>query len=204
MVNEKGKIMQDNKRQLTPDTTLYPVPVVLITCGVDDGANIFSLNRIASCNAEPPMISISVRPLRASHTLIDQLGEFVVNIPWPDMELLSDFVGTTTSRHTDKWQETGLTRRPASLVQPPLLAECPVNLECQVRHTLRLPSHSMFIAEVVALHAAESVLNKREEIDFTLTEGGIFYRSAAVRERPVDKFRPEALLEKVRQWRRRY
>ena len=196
--------MQDNKRQLTPDTTLYPVPVVLITCGVDDGANIFSLNRIASCNAEPPMISISVRPLRASHALIDQLGEFVVNIPWPDMELLSDFVGTTTSRHTDKWQETGLTRRPASLVQPPLLAECPVNLECQVRHTLRLPSHSMFIAEVVALHAAESVLNKREEIDFTLTEGGIFYRSAAVRERPIDKFRPEALLEKVRQWRRRY
>ena len=204
MVNEKGIIMQDNKRQLTPDTTLYPVPVVLITCGVDDGANIFSLNRIASCNAEPPMISISVRPLRASHALIDQLGEFVVNIPWPDMELLSDFVGTTTSRTIDKWQETGLTRRPANIVQPPLLAECPVNLECQVRHTLRLPSHSMFIAEVVALHAAESVLNKREEIDFTLTEGGIFYRSAAVRERPIDKFRPEALLEKVRQWRRRY
>ena len=73
--------MQDNKRQLTPDTTLYPVPVVLITCGTDDDANIFSLNRIASCNAEPPMISISVRPLRASHTPIDQLGEFVVNIP---------------------------------------------------------------------------------------------------------------------------
>ena len=196
--------MQNTKRPLTPDTTLYPVPVVLITCGADDDANIFSLNRIASCNAEPPMISISVRPLRASHTLIDQLGEFVVNIPWPDMEMLSDFVGTTTSRTIDKWQETGLTRLLASIVQPPLLAECPVNLECQVRHTLRLPSHSLFVAEVVAVHADDAVLNERQEIDFILTEGGIFYRSAVVRERPIDKFRPEALLEKARQWRRRY
>jgi flavin reductase (DIM6/NTAB) family NADH-FMN oxidoreductase RutF len=126
------------------------VPVVLITCGAGDRANLFSLNRIASCNAEPPMISISVRPLRASHDLIDHLGEFVVNIPWPDMEPVSDFVGATTSRNTDKWRETGLTPLPASIDKPPLLAQCPVNLECQIRHTLRLPSHSLFVAEVVA------------------------------------------------------
>jgi flavin reductase (DIM6/NTAB) family NADH-FMN oxidoreductase RutF len=50
------------KRQLTPDTTLFPVPVVLITCGTGDEANVFSLNRIASCNAEPPMISIPRQP----------------------------------------------------------------------------------------------------------------------------------------------
>jgi flavin reductase (DIM6/NTAB) family NADH-FMN oxidoreductase RutF len=60
------------KRQLKPVTTLYPVPVVLITCGANEAVNVFSLNRIASCNAEPPMISISVRPARASHDLIDQ------------------------------------------------------------------------------------------------------------------------------------
>ena len=195
--------MQDSKRQLTPDTTLYPVPVVLITCGADDNANIFSLNRIASCNAEPPMISISVRPLRASHTLIDQLGEFVVNIPWPDMELLSDFVGTTTSRTIDKWQETGLTRRPASIVQSPLLAECPVNLECQVRQTLRLPSHSLFVAEVVAMHADDAVLNERQEVDFTLAKGGMVYRAGVVRERPVENVRPDDLRRRLHEWRLR-
>lgn len=195
--------MQDNKRSLAPDTTLYPVPVVLITCGTDDDANIFSLNRIASCNAEPPMISISVRPLRASHTLIDQLGEYVVNIPWPDMELLSDFVGTTTSRTIDKWQEAGLTRRPASIVQPPLLAECPVNLECQVRHTLRLPSHSLFVAEVVAMHADDAVLNERQEVDFTLAKGGMVYRAGVVRERPVENVRPDDLRRRLHEWRLR-
>lgn len=188
------------KQQIKPNTTLYPVPVVLVTCGIGQDENIFTLNRIASCNAEPPMISISVRPARASHDLIDQTGEFVVNIPWPAMELVSDFIGSTTGRETDKWGETGLKREPASIVQPPLLADCPINLECQVRHTLRLPSHSLFVAEVVAIHADERVLNARQEADFEKAVG-LVYRSAIVRERPVDNFKPADLLADVRAWR---
>ena len=88
----------NTKRLVEPNTTLYPVPVVLIACGVGDSINVFSLNRIASCNAEPPMISISVRPQRASHDLIDKTRSFSVNIPWPEMEVVSNFVGTTSMR----------------------------------------------------------------------------------------------------------
>lgn len=191
------------KIQLKPDTTLYPVPVVLITCGVGDTINVFSLNRIASCNAEPPMLSISVRPIRASHDLIEQSGEFVVNIPWPEMELVSDFVGTTTLRETDKWLETGLTRLLATHTHAPLIAECPVNIECQVVQKIKLPSHSLFVGQVVALHADPAVLNERNEVDFNLAGGGLPYRTGPVRERPVANFRPDELLTSVRQWRRR-
>lgn len=191
------------KTQLNPDTTLYPVPVVLITCGVGDKINVFSLNRIASCNAEPPMLSISVRPMRASHDLIEQSGEFVVNIPWPELELVSDFVGTTTMRETDKWQETGLTRLPATHTHAPLIAECPVNIECKVIQQLKLPSHSMFIGQVVTLHTDQAVLNERNEVDFNLAKGGLPYQAGPVRERPVDKFQPEELLTSVHQWRQR-
>ena len=135
------------KVKLTLNTTLYPVPVVFVTCQAGSQTNVFTLNRIASCNAEPPMISISVRPSRASHDLIDQSGEFVVNIPWSEMELIGDFVGTTTCREINKWQETGLTTQPASIVSTPLLDACPVNLECQVRHTMRLPSRTSWCIE---------------------------------------------------------
>ena len=154
------------KIRIKPNTTLYPVPVVLITCGADGDFNVFSLNRISSCNAEPPMMAISIRPARASHDMIDHHGEFVVNIPYPAMELVSDFVGTTTIRETDKWVETGLARLEAVHVQPPLLSECPVNIECRVVQKLRLPSHSLFVAEVIALHADEAVLNDHGEVDF--------------------------------------
>lgn len=183
---------------LQPDTTLYPVPVVLISCGVGQQANLFSLNRIASCNAEPPMISISVRPGRASHSLIDEMGEFVVNIPWPEMELVSDFVGTTSARQTKKWVESGLNWAAGQHVQAPLIVECPVNLECRVRERLRLPSHTLFVAEVLALHADPAVLNARREVDFALARGGLPYRAGPVRERPIGNVRPDHLLEKVR------
>ncbi len=188
--------------QLTPNTTLYPVPVTLITCGAGQETNVFTVNRIASCNAEPPMISLSVRPNRASHSLIAKTGDFVVNIPWPEMEMISDFVGTTTIGATDKWAETGLTRLPATSVSAPLLAECPVNIECRVVDTIHLPSHTLFIAEVVALHALEAILNERGEVDFSAAKGGLPYRAGAVRERPVENFKPEELLEKVRKWRK--
>jgi flavin reductase (DIM6/NTAB) family NADH-FMN oxidoreductase RutF len=191
----------NNKIQITPNTTLYPVPVVLITCGAGGNFNIFSLNRIASCNAEPPMIAISVRPTRASHNIIDRHGEFVVNIPWPAMEIVSDFVGTTTNRETDKWTETGLTGVEAVSVQAPLLAECPVNIECRVVQTVRLPSHSMFVAEVIVIHAENEILDDHGEVDFALAEGGLPYRAGAVREKPVYKFKAAELLRQVHHWR---
>jgi flavin reductase (DIM6/NTAB) family NADH-FMN oxidoreductase RutF len=190
-----------NKVQLKPNTTLFPVPVVLITCGGDERYNVFSLNRIASCNAEPPMLSISVRPQRASHDLIAASGEFAVNIPYPEMELVSDFVGTTTMGDVNKWAETGLTPVCSSKIAAPLLAECPVNLECRVVEQVRLPSHSLFIGQVVALHADSAILNTREEVDFELSRGGLPYRAATVRERPIDNFRPKRLLQAVRRWR---
>jgi flavin reductase (DIM6/NTAB) family NADH-FMN oxidoreductase RutF len=190
-----------DKIQINLNTTLYPVPVVLITCGAGGDFNVFSLNRITSCNAEPPMIAISVRPMRASHDMIDRHGEFVVNIPWPTMETVSDFVGTTTIKETDKWAETGLTRLKASKVQPPLLAECPVNIECSVVQSIRLPSHSLFIAEVIALHVDSGILDDHGEVDFDLAGGGLAYRVGAVREKPVANFKPEELLRQVRHWR---
>ncbi len=147
------------------------------------------------------MVSISVRPSRASHDLIDHSGEFVVNIPWSEMELVGDFLGTTTFREIDKLQEAGLTTQPAVIVKPPLLEACPVNLECQVRHSLRLPSHSLFVAEVVALHAHPDVLNDRQEVDFRRARAGLIYRAGVVRERPVDNFRPDDLRQQIRIWR---
>lgn len=192
-----GKIL------LTADTTLYPVPIVLITCGRGEQANVFTVNRIASCNAEPPMVCISVRPGRASHAIIEAAGEFVVNIPRPEMELLADFVGSTTLGEIDKWAETGLTPVQAEQVGAPLLAECPVNLECRVVERVRLPSHSLFIAEVLVVHAEASVLNRRGEVALTQPSGGLAYRAAVVRERPVENFRPGTLLRRVRAWRDR-
>ncbi|MCL5962144.1 MAG: flavin reductase family protein [Chloroflexi bacterium] len=170
------------KRVLEPSTVLYPVPVVLVSCG-HQRPNIITVNRIASLAAEPPVIGISLRPSRLSHTLISQTGEFVVNLPTADMLPATDLCGTSSGTRSDKFASTGLTAVPALKVKTPLIAECLVNIECRVIQTVNLVSHDLFLAQVEAVHADDSVLDERGEIDY-LKANPLAYGAAIVRERP--------------------
>ena len=58
----------------------------------------------------------------------------------------------------------GLTPLPADEVRPPLIAECPVNLECQVLDVHTIGDHDLFLGQVVAMHVDESVLDEAGEI----------------------------------------
>ena len=143
------------------------------------------------------MLAISVRPARYSHELIEKHQEFVVNIPVASMEDLTDYVGVTTGREEDKWSAMGLTPVKAEIVKTPLIDECIVNLECRVVETVRLPSHSVFIGEVVCIHVDETLLNDRYAIDLARIDM-LAYDNSAVRERPVKTVNVDALRTKVR------
>lgn len=183
------------KRIIEPNTTLYPVPVVLITTGAEK-PNVMTLNRIASCSAEPPRLSISVRPQRYSHALIKATREFVVNIPAPEQQVLSDYLGVVSGRVEDKLAIAGLELAPSMTVKTPLLAECPVNIECVVEYELALGSHTMFIGLVQAVHADETLLDECGDVDFARA-CGLAYQAAVVRERPTYNFKMSELRQVV-------
>lgn len=142
-----------------PSTYLYPVPVVLVTCGIEK-PNIITLAWVGTVCSDPPMVGIAVRPDRHSHHLIEETGEFVVNIPGEELLEATDRCGHASGRETDKFAATGLTPEPASEVRTPLIAECHVNMECKVRQKLELGAHDLFLGEVVAVHVDEEVLDE--------------------------------------------
>lgn len=183
------------KRIFEPNTTLYPVPVVLITVG-GAAPNVMTCNRIASCSAEPPRLAISVRPMRYSHALIKQTREFVVNIPAPAQKTLTDYVGVVTGKKEDKIEIAKLNLAPARFGKTPLLEDCPVNIECVVEHEIELDSHTMFIGLVKAVHVEESLLNADGVVDFSRAQG-IAYDWGLVRERPTYNFKVTDLRHKV-------
>ena len=149
------------KRQLKPAVGLRPVPVALVTCVDGEGrANIITLAWVGVVCSIPPMLSIAVRPERFSYDMLKNGGQFVVNLPSVDLLWATDYCGTRSGRNEDKFAALGLTPVPASEVKPPLIAECPINIECVVRHQLSLGSHDLFIGEVVVLHADESALDE--------------------------------------------
>ena len=183
------------KRILEPNTTLYPVPIVLITTG-GQIPNVMTCNRIVSCSAEPPRLAISIRPGRYSHSLMHESGEFVVNIPLPEQSTLVDYIGVVTGQNEDKIAVGGLKLAPALKVKTPLLADCPVNIECVVEREFALDSHTMFIGLVQAVHAEEFLLDEHGDVDVKRAQG-IFYDNGTVREKPTYKFRVEDLRRAV-------
>ncbi len=172
-----------SKLILEPSTVLYPVPIVLVTCGTTE-PDIITVNRIASLAAEPPVIGISLRPARLSHEIISKTGEFVVNLPTAEMLAATDLCGTTTGRDTDKFSLAKLTMTPGHKVGAPLIVECPVNIECKVIQVVNLISHDLFLGRVEVVHADESLMNSDNEIEYQKANP-LAYEAAIVRERPA-------------------
>lgn len=155
------------KQRLSPQLLVGPVPAALISCGCSGREyNIITLAWVGVVNSTPPMVSISIRPSRFSHRMIEETKEFVINIATAGQVDLADGCGTVSGKEVDKFKHFGLTPVMGSLEYAPLIEECPINLECVVEQTIDLPSHTLFIGKVVAAHADTEVLNERGRVDF--------------------------------------
>lgn len=138
-----------------------PTPVVLLTTVATNGkANIITLAWVGIACSEPLIVSAAIRPPRHSHGLLQESGEAVVNIPTAELLRQTDQCGMVSGRETDKFAAFGLTALAADLVKPPLIAECPVNLETRVKSVSSLGTHDLFLLEVVRTHVDESLLDE--------------------------------------------
>ena len=154
------------QKTLPPTTLLFPTPVVLVTCVNEAGKpNIITLAWVGVVNSDPPMIGISIRPERYSHACVKQSREFVVNLPSEEMVRKVDACGVLSGRETDKFCSMGWKQVTAQKVRPPLIDECPVQMECRVKQEISLGSHDLFLGEIVALHVKEEVQNEKGRID---------------------------------------
>lgn len=148
-----------------PSTLLNPVPVVMVTSADSAGKpNIITVAWAGTVNSEPPLVSISVRKERYSHKLIKEKGQFAINLTTEKLAFATDLCGIKSGRDVDKFQLAGLTAKKTSVIDVPIIEESPVALECVVKSVLELGSHDMFIAEVVAVQADESLLNEKGKL----------------------------------------
>ncbi len=150
------------KRELPKNRRLQAGPasvVVMATCVDKQGKpNIITLGMYMTISSNPPMVCIGVAPERYSHGLIEERGEFVINVPSINLEEQMSFCGERSGREVDKFAETGLTPVPARRVKPPLIEECFGHLECRVVESHVCGDHTLFIGEVVSASADEDVL----------------------------------------------
>ncbi len=144
-----------------PGTMVYPLPAAMVSCGSSpDNYNIITIAWTGTTNTDPPMAYVSIRKSRHSHHLIAENGEFVINLTTKDLAFATDWCGVKSGRDFDKFKEMKLTAVKGEKVNAPIIAECPINIECKVTQVISQGSHDMFLAEVVHVQATEALLNE--------------------------------------------
>lgn len=159
-----------------PGNMLYPLPVVLVSVADGQGNdNLFTVAWAGTVCTNPPMLSISVRPERHSYHMIKESGAFVVNLTTEALVHATDYCGVVSGKDVDKWKACGLTKIPGEKVDVPMVQESPVNIECKVREVMPLGSHDLFLADVVAVHVDDTLLDETNR--FHLNDAGLLVYS---------------------------
>ena len=150
-----------------PGTFLYPLPVVMVSCGTMEKSNIITVAWTGIINTNPAMVYISVRPSRYSYKLIKEQGEFVINLTNKELARATDWCGVRSGSKFDKFKEMRLHKEKANFVKCPMIKESPVSVECKVKEIKELGSHHMFIAEVLAINSDEKYINDKGAFDIS-------------------------------------
>ena len=144
-----------------PGTLIYPLPAVMVSCGDSpENYNIITVAWTGTVCSDPPMCYISLRPERHSYPIIQRTGEYVINLTTRDLAEATDWCGVRSGRDYNKFRQMHLTPEAGQVVKAPLIAESPLNIECRVVDIRPLGTHDMFLSEVVAIDADESLIDR--------------------------------------------
>jgi len=138
---------------------LAPIPPVMVSCGTMEESNVLTVAWTGIINTIPPKTYISLRPSRHSYSIIKESGEFAINLTTASLIRAADYCGIHTGRKVDKFKKCILTKEAASELSCPIIAESPLVLECKVTDIVKIGTHDMFIADIVAVDAEESLID---------------------------------------------
>lgn len=168
----KRKEKTMGKQHWKPGNMLNPVPAVMVSVTDKEGkSNIITVAWAGTVCTNPPMVSISVRPSRYSYQILEETGEFVINLTNESLVKACDYCGVVSGRDVDKFAKTGLTPIPMEHVHAMGIDESPVNMECKITEKRELGSHTMFIAEVVGVTVDDQYMDETGK--FHINESGL-------------------------------
>ncbi len=137
-----------DKIDLGPQGFLYPMPMTLVGADLPIGPNFLAAAWVTRCQPNPPRLVAALNAAHATNAGIREHGEFSVCIPSVDQVAVTDWCGIVSAkRGTDKASPFTIFR--GSLEHAPMIAECPLCLECRVYQMVDLITHELFVADIV-------------------------------------------------------
>ena len=137
---------------------IAPIPAVMVSLGDMEKSNIITVAWCGITNTVPPKTYVSIRPSRYSYGILKEKREFVINLTPANLAKTADYCGIYTGKKVDKFAKCSLTKEKATVIDAPMIAECPISIECKVTDIIPLGSHDMFLSDIVAVNVDEKLL----------------------------------------------
>lgn len=109
--------------------------VLLVSAGKDRKPNAMAIGwGSIGVIWQKPVFTVLVRPSRHTFQLIQETGDFTVNVAPASLTKDVIYCGTVSGRDHDKFKEKRLTAVPSHNVTSPIIKECLIRFECKVIH----------------------------------------------------------------------
>jgi len=152
-----------SKRTLGPVPYVYPVPIVLIGTLVDGRPNYATVGDCAIMGIKPALLAVSLGEAHYTTHGILANRTFSVNVPKTDDLVLVDYFGQVSGRDIDKSQH--VCSFFGDLATAPMIASCPVTIECRVVEELIVEHRHIFIGAVAQTHVDKARVASDGTID---------------------------------------
>ncbi|WP_319582891.1 flavin reductase family protein [uncultured Pseudodesulfovibrio sp.] len=147
------------KKSLGPNTLAQPTPVWAVGSYDEAGkpnAMIAAWGGI--CGSDPACLTVSVRPSRHTYEGILKHKAFTVSVSSVPVAAEADYLGMASGSKVDKFAVTGLTPVKGEFVDAPYIEEFPLVIECELKETVDLNVHVMFVGEIKDVKCDEDKL----------------------------------------------
>jgi flavin reductase (DIM6/NTAB) family NADH-FMN oxidoreductase RutF len=134
-------------------------PVIMLTTARKGKQNVMPMSWHTMMEFEPPLVGLIISDLNYSFRLLKATKECVINIPTVKIAEKVVACGNIHGDKINKFKKIGLTPKPASVVNAPLIDECYANFECRVVDTKMVAKYCFFVVEVVKAWIDPAVKN---------------------------------------------
>ena len=131
-----------------------PMPTTLVGATVEGEPNFITIAHVGIM--ELGSVSLGMAKVHYTNAGIKENKTFSTNIPSAAMVKEIDYCGLVSGKHVDKAQLFHLFR--GNLKTAPMVAECPISIECKLIKVVDFPNHDVFIGEIVTTYAEDAVL----------------------------------------------
>ena len=135
---------------------IYPMPMTLVGADIGGKPTFMPLAWVNRIAYNPPRLMVAMNKAHATNEGIRQHGQFSVNLPSVDMMAKVDWAGLVSAREVDKGREFEIFR--GSLEHAPMLAECPLTLECTLCRAVDVEGVEIFIGDIAGTWTEERFL----------------------------------------------